>query len=65
MEKVFGDGDLIPFPEVGLHMSRFILSELGAKLTRGEINIPNGLQDEFPELYKLYMPEAFGSGHRR
>jgi hypothetical protein len=60
LEKVFDDISYVLFPEIGYHMSGLALFQLASAADQGSLSIPENLRLEFPDLYELYNPEAFG-----
>src|SRR5262249_1577394 len=60
MERVYGDRSRVLFPGFSWYWSLPALEILVGKL-KGEDKIPSNLEEEFPEFYEFYDPEAFGS----
>src|SRR6266702_6985814 len=51
LDKIYGDGRYILFPEIGFHLSALVFNHWLDAIRRGEINLPNDLRTEFPDLY--------------
>jgi hypothetical protein len=60
LEKIFDDISYVLFPEIGYRMSGLVLFQLATAADQGSLSIPENLRLEFPDLYELYNPEAFG-----
>lgn len=60
LELVYGDGRHVLFPELDWHLTGLVLGSIVQAINRGEIPLLLGLEEEFPEFYKFYHPEAFG-----
>lgn len=64
VEYLYGDANHQMFPDLTWHLTGVALRQLVEASRRGEVKIPAGLQDEYPEFYRFYKPELHGSRSR-
>ena len=60
LENLYGDPDYKLFPDLNWYLTGFAFRQLAEAVERGDISIPDGLREEYPELYEHYAPELHG-----